>query len=110
MKSKKYLKNRNRTQIVFHTKYNRHLLKGDIQRRAIDIIYDVLCNFRCSEIEIRVYPNYVRLFFAYPPTLAIAKLMGRVKGKTSFLLRKEYPILVKQCPKALWAPKYGMIY
>ncbi|UCE37051.1 MAG: IS200/IS605 family transposase [Thermoplasmata archaeon] len=114
MKSKKYSKNVSgkvmHTQIVFHTKYNRNMLKGEIQRRAMKIIYDILRENGCSEIAIGVYPNHVRLLFAYPPTLAIAKLMGRVKGKSSYLLRKEFPELEKQCPKALWAPKYGMVY
>ncbi len=110
MKSKKYSKNRKGIHIVFHTKYNRHLLKGKIQRRAIEIIYEILRDYGCSEIAIGVYPNKVHVLFAFPPTLVIAKAMGRVKGKSSYLLRKEFPELEKQCSKALWAPKYRMIY
>ncbi len=96
--------------IVFHIKYNRPLLKGPIQNRTNDIVQDVLEELECGVEQIRVYLNRVHLQFVYPPRLSISKIMNRVKGKSSCILRKEFPELVKQCPKALWAPKYGMIY
>jgi REP element-mobilizing transposase RayT len=48
MKSKKYSNRKNMSgkvsgiYIVFHTKYNRPLLKGPIQNRTKDIVLDVL--------------------------------------------------------------------
>jgi putative transposase len=116
MKSKKY-SNKKRMSgkvsgiyIVFHTKYNRPLLNGPIQKRTKNIIHDVMDDLKCKVEQIRVYPNRVHLQFVYPPRLSISKIMNRVKGKSSCLLRKEFPELVKQSPKALWAPKYRMIY
>ena len=116
MKSKKYSNRKNMSgkvsgiYIVFHTKYNRPLLKGPIQKRTKDIIHDVMDDLECGVEQIMVYPNRVHLQFVYPPRLSISKIMNIVKGKSSCLLRKEFPELVRQCPKALWAPKYGMIY
>ncbi|MEE9150741.1 MAG: IS200/IS605 family transposase [Thermoplasmata archaeon] len=116
MKSKKYSNRKNLSgkvsgiYIVFHTKYNRPLLKGSIQKRTKDIIHDVLDDLDCGVVQIRVYLNRVHLQFIYPPRLSISKIMNNVKGKSSRFLRREFPELVKQCPKALWAPKFGMIY
>jgi putative transposase len=116
MKSKKYSNRKNMRgkvsgiYIVFHTKYNRPLLNSPIQNRAKDIVLDVLEELKCGVEQIRVYSNRVHIQFVYPPRLSISKIMNRVKGKSSCLLRKEFPELVRQCPKALWAPKYGMIY
>ncbi len=96
--------------IVFQTKYNRPLLKGSIQSRAKEIIRETLEDLDCGVVQIKVYPNRIHLQFVYPPRLSISNIMNKVKGKSSWILRKEYPELVKQNPKALWAPRYGMIY
>jgi putative transposase len=116
MKSKKYSNRKNLSgkvsgiYIVFHTKYNRPLLKGSIQSRAREVIHETLEGLDCGVVQIKVYPNRVHLKFVYPPRLSISYIMNKVKGKSSRLLRKEFPELVKQCEKALWAPKFGMIY
>ncbi len=116
MKSKKYSYRQNLSgkvsgiYIVFHTKYNRPLLKDSIQSRAKEIIRETLEYLQCGVVQIKVYPNRVHLQFVYPPRLSISYIMNKVKGKSSRLLRREFPELTKQCEKALWAPKFGMIY
>ena len=91
--------------IVFHTKYNRPMLKGKIRSRAEQIICQVLDDNGCDVIEINIQPNHVHLLFAYPPTLPPSKIVNKVKGISSRKLREEFPILVKTTPKALWMPK-----
>ena len=116
MKSKKYSHRKNMSgkvsgiYIVFHTKYNRPLLKGSIQSRSKEIIQDTMKDLGCGIVQIKVYPNRVHLQFVYPPKLSISEIMNKVKGKSSRILRREFPELTKQCEKALWAPKFGMIY
>ncbi len=111
MKSKT-VSNRNKKQgkllfdhIVFHTKYNRPMLKGKIRSRAKQIIQDVLLDLNCEVIEINIQPNHVHLLFGFPPTLSPSKIVNKIKGISSRQLRREFPILVKKCPKALWMPK-----
>ncbi len=94
--------------LVFHTKYNRPMLKGVIQKRAREIIRNVLVDLDCEVIKIFVQSNYVFLQFRYSPKLAMSRITNKVKGISSCLLRREFPELRKQCPKALWAPKYGV--
>jgi putative transposase len=94
--------------LVFHTKYNRPMLKAKIQKRAKEIIKNVLEDLDCKVIKIIVQPNYVFLQFNYSPKLAMAKIANKVKGISSCLLRREFPELKKQNPKALWAPKYSV--
>jgi putative transposase len=111
MKSKT-VKNRNKKRqnllydhIIFHTKYNRPMLNGKIRSRAKQIICEVMDDLGCEVIEIDVLDNHVHLLFGYPPTLAPTLIVTKVKGISSRLLRKEFPILVKMCPKALWQIK-----
>jgi putative transposase len=96
--------------IIFFTKYNRPLLKGPIQKRTIEIVNDVLEDLGCQLNKIWIYPNRVHLQFEYPPRLAISEIMNRIKGKSSRILRREFPELTKKCKKALWAPRFGMYY
>ncbi len=93
--------------LVFHTKYNRRMLNGEIQKRAQEIAEETLDSLGCELIKIKVHPNYIHILIGYPPKLAMAKIANKVKGISSCLLRREFPTLKKQCPKALWAPKYG---
>ena len=94
--------------IVFHTKYNKPMLNGEIQKGAKEIIKNVLEGMDCKVEKIIVRPNYVFLKFRYPPKLAMSKIANKVKGISSCLLRREFPELKKQNPKVLWAPKYGV--
>lgn len=91
--------------ITFHTKYNRPILKGKIRSKAKQIICEVLDDLGCEVIEINVQPNHVHLLFGFPPTLPPSKIVNKVKGISSLVLRREFPILVKTTPKALWMPK-----
>jgi putative transposase len=94
--------------LIFHTKYNRPMLKDNIRPKAKEIILNVLEDLDCEVIKIIVQPNYVFIQFNYSPTLAMSKIANKVKGISSCLLRREFPELKKQNPKALWAPKYGV--
>jgi putative transposase len=116
MKSKEYSNRKNLSgkvsgiYIMFFTKYNRPLLNGPIQERTKEIVQKTLEDLGCGVVQIKVYPNRVHLKFVYPPRLSISQIMNNVKGKSSRILRKEYPELVRKNPKALWAPRFGMLY
>jgi putative transposase len=116
MKSKEYSNRKNLSgkvsgiYIMFFTKYNRPMLKGPIQDRTKEIGQQSLEDLDCGVVQIKVHPNRVHLQFVYPPRLSISFIMNRIKGTSSRILRKEFPELVKENPKALWAPRYGMVY
>jgi putative transposase len=52
--------------------------------------------------------DHVHLLVSYPPKLAISNLVGKLKGKSTYFLRKEYwnPIKNKLWGKHLWSPSY----
>lgn len=114
MKSKTYSNRKKKpgrllnAHLVFHTKYNRQMLNGKIRDRAEEIVRDILDDLACEVLKIKVHPNYIHILFGYSPKLSMAKIANKVKGKSSYLLRREFPELVRQCSKALWAPKYGV--
>ncbi len=110
MKSKTY-KNRTKKPVglmydhlIFHTKYNRKVLVNKIRRRCEEIIRKELDDINCECVEINIQPNHVHLLVGIPLTKTPSKVAMKIKGVSSFHLRKEFPTLVEQIPKALWAP------
>jgi hypothetical protein len=48
--------------------------------------------------------DHVHLFIKYPPKYSVSWIAKRIKGRSSKLLRDEFPQLKVWCPGHLWAP------
>ena len=48
--------------------------------------------------------DHIHLFIQYPPKYSVSFIAKRLKGRTSRILRQEFPELKKWCEKSLWAP------
>ena len=64
----------------------------------------------CSEfavelIELEIIPDHVHLFVDVAPQFGIHNLIKRIKGRTSRLLRLEFPHLKTKLP-TLWTNSY----
>ena len=85
-----------RYHVVWSTKYRFKVLRGDIKLRAREIIRRV-----CSENEVDIISgvissDHVHMFISVPPKISISELMRKVKGKSSFLIQREFPALKKR--------------
>lgn len=87
--------------MVFAPKYRGKILIGEVAF----ITEGILC-MTCKEldIEIAVNPDHVHIFFKYPPKYSLSFIAKRLKGRTSRILRKEFPHLKEFCDEHLWAP------
>ena len=54
---------------------------------------------------LEVMPDHVHLFVAADPTLCVAEIVARFKGRTSHDLRQEFPHLRSRLP-TLWSRSY----
>ena len=92
-------------QIVYHLvwcpKYRRAVLTGDVSDRLVVLIQEFVPELGGEVIELVVRPDHVHLFAHFPPTLAPQQILHRIKGKTSRVLRQEFPSLRSRLP-ALW--------
>lgn len=73
--------------------------------RLKNIIADECSALGASLIEIEVMPDHVHLLVGCDPQFGIATLIKRLKGKSSNLLRKEFPWLKSRIP-TLWTNAY----
>ncbi len=91
--------------IVWCPKYRRKVLTDEVAERLKGILHQV-CEERQSEVlELEVMPDHVHLLVECDPQFGIHKLVKLCKGRSSFLLRKEFPHLKKRLP-SLWTNAY----
>jgi putative transposase len=90
---------------VFCPKYRRAVLEGPIADRLVVLLGELVPALDGAIVELVVRPDHVHLFASFPPVLAPAQIMHRLKGATSHALRTEFPSLKSRLP-SLWTSSY----
>ena len=102
---------KNFVHLVFVTKYRRGVFTESILNRLKDI-FDETCNQMDAQlIEFGGEDDHVHIMVSCPPKLAISNLVGKLKGKSSYLLRQEYwpQLKTKLWGDHLWSPSYCVV-
>ena len=91
--------------IVFCPKYRRKVLVNGIDQRLKEVLADIaeLCGCKIKSLE--VMPDHVHLFIEGVPTKAVHLIVRDLKGKSSRILRSEFPELRSKLPN-LWTRAY----
>jgi len=63
----------------------------------------------CKELDIEVIDmavnvDHIHPFMKYPPKYSVSWIAKRIKGRSSKLLRDQFPQLKEWCAGHLWAP------
>ena len=87
--------------VVFCPKYRRKVLTGEIAERLKGIIQEVAAELDSEILELEVMPEHVHILCEVPPQEGIAKFVRFCKGRSSRLLREEFPALKSRIP-TLW--------
>ncbi|WP_030172543.1 IS200/IS605 family transposase [Spirillospora albida] len=91
--------------VVWCPKYRRKVIDGKVDDRLKEIIRDV-CAERDAPIEaIETMPDHVHLLVVVDPQYGIHRLVKQIKGRSSRLLRQEFPHLKSRMP-TLWTNSY----
>lgn len=91
--------------VVWCPKYRRRVIEGDVDARLKEIIREVCAERRCDIIELETMPDHVHLLVSVDPQYGIHRLVKQVKGRSSRLLRQEFPALKSRLP-TLWTNSY----
>lgn len=91
--------------IVWCPRYRRRVLVSPIDARLKEIILQVAQEHRATILELEVMPDHVHLLVEVDPQLGVNSLVRRIKGRTSRLLRCEFPALECRMP-TLWTNSY----
>lgn len=91
--------------VVWTPKYRRKVLAGAVEDRLKEIIRGVCEERRSDIIELEVMPDHVHLLVTCDPQYGIHRLVKQIKGRSSRLLRQEFPSLKSRLP-TLWTNSY----
>jgi putative transposase len=91
--------------VVWCPKYRRKVLIGKIEIRLKELIQEICIELQSELIELEIMPDHVHLLIEVDPQFGIHKVIKTIKGKTSRMLRKEFPLLTTKLP-TLWTNSY----
>lgn len=94
--------------LVFVTKYRRKVFTDAMLTYCETIMGGVCADLGAELVEFNGEADHVHLLVSYPPTLAVSTLVQRLKGRTAYVVRREF---TGACVRAhmrghLWSPSY----
>jgi putative transposase len=93
--------------LVWIPKYRRKILTGDVQKIVKETIGQYCEQNGWKLIAIETDIDHVHCFVSAPPRWSPARIVGLLKGYTSFVLRKQFPRLKTICGRdSLWTSAY----
>lgn len=91
--------------VVFCPKYRRPVLVEGVDDRLKRIVREVIAETQSELIEVEVMPDHVHLLVEVDPQFGIHRFVKLAKGRSSRLLRQEFPKLRSRLP-TLWTNSY----
>lgn len=90
--------------LIWCPKRRRRVLVNAVQVRLDGLIREVAAELDCTVLALEIMPDHVHLFLSAPPTLAPNQIVRRIKGRSSRVLRQEFPHLLRL--PSLWTRSY----
>jgi putative transposase len=87
--------------VLWCSKYRWPVLVNGVDSRLKEILHQTATKLQAGIIELEVMPDHVHLLCEVDPQFGIHRLVKRLKGRSSRLLRQELPWL-KSRPPTLW--------
>lgn len=91
--------------VVWCPKYRRKVLVNGVDIRLKELIQEICTELRVDVIEMEIMPDHVHLLLEVEPQFGVHRAVKHIKGKTSRILRQEFPWLNSRLP-SLWTNSY----
>lgn len=79
--------------IVWIPKYRKRILKGTIAKRLEELLKECALVNRWELHELNVQVDHIHMLIQLRPDISVSRVVQLFKGKSSRLIRKEYPDL-----------------
>ena len=76
-------------------------MRGSVDARLKELLRMVAAELGAEVVELEVMPDHVHIILDCDPTFGIYKIVKRMKGTSSSVLRDEFPWLKSRIP-TLW--------
>jgi putative transposase len=94
--------------VVWCTKYRRGVLSSEIEAALKQIVSDVCEERNATILEMEGDSDHFHLLVAVDPQYGIHRLVKQIKGRSSFVLRGNFPELKRKLP-TLWTNSYFVV-
>lgn len=91
--------------VIWCVKYRRKVLTDAVEIRLKEILSQVAVDVRCEIEEMETDVDHIHLLISCDPQFGIHQVVKRMKGRSSKLLRDEFPFLKSRIP-SLWTNSY----
>lgn len=91
--------------VIFCPKYRRKVLVDGVDIRFKEILAEVATELAFNVEEVEVMPDHVHILIDCDPQFGIHQIIKRIKGRSSKMLRDEFPWLKSRIP-TLWTNSY----
>ena len=91
--------------LVWCPKYRRKVLVSPVDDRLKELLVETAEEHGMTVHSMEVMPDHVHLFVEADPTLSVAEIVNRFKGRSSRILRQEFASLRTRLP-TLWSRSY----
>ena len=102
---------KNNAHLVFVTKYRRGVFTKEMLDRTKAIMEETCKQMDCELLEFGGEHDHVHLMVSIHPKVAVSNLVSKLKGKSSYMLRREYWDRIKTMlwGKHFWSPSYCVV-
>lgn len=91
--------------IIWCPKYRRKILVNGVNDRLKVVLGEIAEENDCCINTMEVMPDHIHIFLKGNPIIPIHLIVRNLKGKSSRILRQEFPHLKKKLP-CLWTRSY----
>jgi putative transposase len=102
---------KNNVHLVFVTKYRRNALTLELLNDLKMIVKETCEQLDCELLEFGGEDRHAHFMVSAHPKIALSNLIGKLKGKSSFVLRKNHweHIKPKLWGNHFWSPSYCVL-
>lgn len=91
--------------VIWCPKYRRAVLSGAVESRLKELIATAVAETTGEIVELEIMPDHVHLLVSIDPQYGVHRLVKHIKGRSSRMLRQEFPSLKSRLP-SLWTHSY----
>lgn len=91
--------------LIWCSKYRRKVLVNGVDERLKVVLKEIAEEMDCKIESIEIMPDHCHIFLNATPIIPIHLIVKNLKGRSSRILREEFPFLKSKLPN-LWTRSY----
>ncbi|HFQ6995287.1 TPA: IS200/IS605 family transposase [Klebsiella pneumoniae] len=102
---------KNNVHLVFVTKYRRDVFTVEMLESTRAVMMETCLQMDCELMEFGGEDDHINMMISVHPKVAVSNLVGKLKGKSAFMLRRDHweQVKGKLWGNHFWSPSYCVV-